>query len=256
MVVWNEKILVATFDAIHCLDFSLRHLGKISNERFCDIHEFQVTDEGIVAASTRMDAVVWCDWRGNVNRVWRATEDPLLAERDLGVPHIPRKTNSDWRALYPADNPTHLNCVSFLGPDVLVALHNQGLLWNIDSGRIHHDARPFGASKTHNHQRLQDGSIVLNDTRSGKFLRFLAGSTTCIDVSAPGVCANRPRGLSSPWAVDHGWLRGFSLFDEHRVILGQCPASLVTLNTETKRIERVLRLSDDWRVSVNGLALF
>lgn len=214
------------------------------------------THEGIVAASTRMDSVVWCDWGGKVNRVWCATEDPLLTQGDLGVPHIRRETNSDWRSLYPAENPTHLNCVSFLGADVLVALHNQAILWNIDSGNIHHDARPFSASKTHNHQRLQDGSIVLNDTRSGKFLRFMAGATTCIDVSAAGVSANRPTGLSAPWAVEHGWLRGFSLIDPHRVILGQCPACLVTLNAETKKIERVLRLSEDWRVSVNGLALF
>ena len=247
VVVQRGSIYVATFDAIHCFDASLRHIESITNERLCDIHEFQVTDQWFIVTSTRMDAVVWCDRSSSVKRVWCATEDPVLTASDLNIAFLPRSTDSDWRALYPKDNPTHLNAVSIYGADVLVALHNQGVLWNIGAGAIHHDARGMNASKTHNHQQMDDGSIVLNDTRNGKFYRITGEASVCIDVSEPGIATDRPAGLSAEWAVHHGWLRGFATLDSRRVLVGQCPASLVILDVETQSIERVIRLSSDWK---------
>ena len=246
---------VATFDAIHTYDERLRCCGSVSCDRFCDIHEFAVSDEGFLVTCSRMDALTWCDRSGRVDRLWCATEDAALLAAGLGIPPIARTREHDWRSLYPPDNPTHLNAVSCDGQRTLVALHNQGVMWSVEEGRVWHDARPVGAGKTHNHTRLDDGRVVLNDTLHGMFFKWNGADPVVIDVSAPGRCPARPTALSAPWAVEHGWLRGLASLAEDHVLVGQCPAKLVVLDLQCGAIARVIPLHDDWRVSVNGLAI-
>lgn len=250
----EDKIYVATFDTIHVLDAQLRTVEQVTSDRFCDIHEFAVAKAGFVVTSTRMDAVIWCDLSGSVSRVWCATEDESLLSSGLEIPRIPRDRQCDWRAMYPSDNPTHLNAISFSGCSTLVGLHNQGVLWDIDGKSISHDAREVNARKTHNHIRLSDGRVIVNDTASGRLIQWHQDRSVSIDLSQPGVCPDRPHGLNASWAIKHGWLRGLVEMEDGRFLAGQCPAAIIIVDKEFDHIEKVVRLHDDWRVSVNGLA--
>jgi len=249
----EDKIYVATFDTIHVLDANLRSVEQVTSDRFCDIHEFSVVKAGFVVTSTRMDAVVWCDIRGSVSRVWCATEDESLLSAGLEIPRMLRDRECDWRAMYPSDNPTHLNAISFSRDSTLVALHNQGVLWDIDGESIWHDAREAEARKTHNHIRLSDGRIIVNDTSHGRLIQWDQDRWVSIDLSQPGVCPDRPRGLSASWAIEHGWLRGLVEMGDGRFLAGQCPAAIIIVDKQLNHIEKIVRLHHDWRVSVNGL---
>lgn len=248
-------IHVATFDSIFSLDRDLRLLDQVTSDRFCDIHEFSVSKAGFVVTSTRMDAVVWCDPSGALERIWCATEDESLLSADIGIPKIVRDRDCDWRACYPNENPTHVNAVSFNGSATLAALHNQGVLWDIDGKSIFHDARTADAGKTHNHIRLGDGRVVVNDTAHGRLVQWEGANQVSIDLSEPGICPKRPDGLSAPWAIEHGWLRGLAETRDGRFLAGQCPAAIIVVGRNLDRIEKIVRLHDDWRVSVNGIAV-
>lgn len=255
VAVRGDRVYVATFDAVHVLDFDLKPVGVITCDRFCDIHEFLATEDELIVTSTRMDAVVWCSYSGQASRVWCATEDCDLLATFPEIVHLPRCRTTDWRAQYPDVNPTHLNSLSLGDGRTLVGLHNQAVLWCVEEGRAWHDARVVGAGKTHNHLREPDGGVVLNDTLNGLFFRWRDDHVVRIDVSGPGFSAERPEGLSAPWAVRHGWLRGFTAIGRDKVVVGQCPARLVVLGLDSEAIERVIPLHNDWRVSVNGIAV-
>ncbi len=253
VVVDRDLVHVAGHDAIHVFDLDLNMIGRVSCDRFCDLHEFLVIGDHYVVTSTHADAVVWCDFQGTVLRVWIATMDERVVDCFPGVERLERHF-TDWRGAYPRPNPTHLNALSECDGTMLVALHHQAVLWDIDAGCVFHDARSLGAGKTHNHVLMQ-GVVLLNDTSRGLVFRVKEHGTKIVDTSAYGLCAMRPKAISAPWAVHHGWLRGLAMLEPDRVLVGQCPASLLCVDFESERVVDVLQISEDWRWAVHGIAV-
>lgn len=256
VVAVAEHVHVATFDAIHILNTDLQLCGHVRSRYFCDLHEFAVTGSGgYVVTCARMDALVWCDSSGRIQRVWGALEDKHLLECFPELLHTALRHDTDWRSRYPEKNPTHLNAVSLHCGDTLVALHNQAVLWSVEGCRIWHDARSHTSGKTHNHVVLDDGTVCLNDTLHGRFIWWRDGKACELDLSRYGIAAERPQAISAPWAVAHGWLRGLARYGVNDFLVGQCPASLIQINLGTVGVRRVYQLDHDWRVSVHGIAV-
>jgi len=247
---------VATCDAIHILTPGLERVETISNEHFCDLHEFIRSPTGYVATSTRMDSVVWCTANGVTEKVWAATDDVALRLVAPEVEPGPRPAERDWRKLFPRHNPTHLNAVSHVNGMTLVGLHKQGFVWSIESSSVFHDARHLSVGSTHNHQCHEDGGVSLNDTGSGRFLHWRPGAEVCsVSLSRYGHSVERPAALNVPAAVAHGWLRGLARVGEGYWLVGQCPAKLLVVGLQEMRVTRVYPIDADWRVSVHGIGV-
>lgn len=259
-VIYSDgQVHVATCDAIHILTLQLDLVETISNEHFCDLHEFIMSATGYIATSTRMDSVVWCAFSGVTERVWVAPDDTALRMATiapLGVEDVVRPAERDWRKLFPRRNLTHLNAVSSVKGMTLVGLHKQAVLWSIEAGSVFHDARHISAASTHNHQCHEDGSVSLNDTGNGRFLHWQNGAKLCsVNLSHYGRCLERPETLNIPAAVAHGWLRGLARVGEDYWLVGQCPAKLLVIGLREKRVLRVYPIDADWRVSVHGICI-
>ncbi len=256
VVCSDGHIHVATCDAIHVLTPDLDRVEAISNNYFCDLHEFIRSPTGYVATSTRVDSVVWCMLNGATEKVWVATDDPALRLAVPGMENVARPAEGDWRKLFPRHNATHLNAVSNVDGMTLVGLHKQAILWSIEKQSAFQDARHLLAGNTHNHQCHSDGSISLNDTRNGRFLHWQTGGELCsVSLSHFGRCLERTAALNVPAAVAHGWLRGLARLGERYFLVGQCPAKLLVVGLQERRVMRVYPIDVDWRVSVHGIGI-
>ena len=256
VVCSGGHVHVATCDAIHILTPDLECVETISNEYFCDLHEFIRSRTGYIVTSTRVDSVVWCSESGATNELWVATDDPALRLAAPGMELVARPAERDWRRVFPRRNSTHLNAVSSVNGMTLVGLHKQAVLWSIEGSSVFHDARYLSAGSTHNHQCHEDGSISLNDTGSGRFLHWQSGAKLCsVSLSHYGRCLERPAALNVPAAVAHGWLRGLARVGEGYWLVGQCPAKLLVVDAQEGRVVRVYPVDADWRVSVHGISV-
>ena len=256
VVCSGGHIHVATCDAIHVLTPELERVETISNKCFCDLHEFIKTPTGYVVTSTRVDSVVWCSESGATNKVWVATDDPALRLAVPGMELVARPAERDWRRVFPRRNSTHLNAVSSVNGMTLVGLHKQAVLWSIEGSSVFHDSRYVSAGSTHNHQCHEDGSISLNDTGSGRLLHWQPGTELCsVGLSDYGRCRERPPALNVPVAVAHGWLRGLARVDRNYCLVGQCPAKVLVVGLQERRVVRVYPIDADWRVSVHGIGV-
>jgi len=256
VVCSDGHIHVATCDAIHVLTPELEHVETISNEHFCDVHEFIKYPTGYVVTSTRVDLVVRCSESGATNNVWVATDDPALRLAVPGMELVARPLERDLRKVFPRRNSTHLNAVSRVNGMTLVGLHKQAVLWSIEGSSVFHDARELSVRNTHNHQCHEDGSVSLNDTGSGRFLHWQPGVEVCtVGLSHYGRCVERPAALCIPEALAHGWLRGLARLGGSYWLVGQCPAKLVAVDLQQRRVVRVYPIDADWRVSVHGIAV-
>lgn len=256
VVCLDGYIHVATCDAIHVLTPDLKQIEMISNEHFCDLHEFVMSSAGYVVTSTRMDSVVWCNINGLVDKTWVATEDNALRLALPTVQPMDIPEDKDWRKLFPRRNPTHLNAVSVINGMTLVGLHKQGVLWSIESQSVYHDARHLSVGNTHNHQCDEDGCISLNDTANGRFLHW-RGQTApySVNLSQFGRCVDRPMALNVPASVAHGWLRGLARVNQWSFIVGQCPAKLLVVDVRESQVSQIYPINPDWRVSVHGISV-
>jgi len=254
VTLFRDEVFVAAHDSIYRYDRKLtRLIGRVSCRRFNDLHEFLVNDKEIVVTCATANAVVWATHDGGINRVWSPLEDLSIRDSFPDIPNGRTEDAEDWRMVYFESDPTHLNSIS-INPSGghLVGLHRQAVLWNVEAGKIHHDARPIGASLTHNHVFL-NGCNYINDTGSGQLYRISGKECFSLDLSMFGISENRPANECSATAMKHGWLRGLAPVDQRRVIVGQCPASLVVVDFENRAVESVIHLSDDWRWSVHGI---
>lgn len=256
-VVYSDgHVHVATCDAIHVLTPGLDLVETISNEYFCDLHEFIRSPAGYVVTSTRMDSVVWCTASGATDKVWVATDDPALQLLAAGVERVARSPEADWRKVFPRRNSTHLNAVSSVRGMTLVELHKQAVLWSIEGSSVFHDARQHLAGSTHNHRCHEDGSVSMNDTGNGRFLHWQPGADLLsVNLSDYGRCLERPAALNVPAAVAHGWLRGLARVEEGYWLVGQCPAKMLVVGLQERRVMRVYPIDSDWRVSVHGIGV-
>jgi hypothetical protein len=254
VVFADGHVHVATCDTIHVLTPDLGRVETISNEYFCDLHEFMKSPTGYVVTSTRVDSVVWCGENGATNKVWVATDDPALRLADFGIEHVAPPAERDWRRVFPKRNSTHLNAVSSVNGMTLVGLHKQGVLWSIEGGAVFHDARHLSPGNTHNHQCHEDGSVSMNDTGNGRFLHWQPGGELCsVGLSHYGSCLERPASLNVPVALAHGWLRGLARVGKSYWLVGQCPAKLLVVGLQERCVVRVYPIDADWRVSVHGI---
>lgn len=174
---YNDRLIYLSHggNKIGLFDKLLSHNTDISHPYLNDTHSVNLSDRGILIASTGVDAIVELDFKGNLLFEWFAMEHGYLADPKGRVRKIDK--NFDHRSSqYPTlSHTTHLNSVIYAGKTdyfnetILCVLFHQGEILAIDRKTGEHEIAIKGLNHPHSIYKLKDGYIV-SDTQNNRVL--------------------------------------------------------------------------------------
>jgi hypothetical protein len=256
------EVLVGTYHSILLFDPELNPKGRITNPLFVNLHEMCWDGEDIWVSSTTIDAAVKVDRHGQTVATWWPREDSRLRRR-FGLEPMPIDKRADNRLQFlhaelgQKPHHTHLNCISRWGDRTFALLNRLGALVQMEpeTAVIVEDERLRGS---HSARITPDGreiviccsfhkSLVWYELSSGRRVRELDL------LRFPEIQELGRRHPDQPFNRSI-FVRGLSLVDSNRYLVGISPAAILEIDPEKERLTDLFQYSADVGDAVHGIA--
>lgn len=256
LAFYNNRLYAATFDKILVYNPKLELRDIIFNQYVIGHHEIQVDDTGIWCCSTPLDGVIKLSHTGDMIDGVFLGERKLLARNGTRVLPRDRSRNylaeaeMDESAVAHFDEQYHVNTVtSQANGETHAFCCNYGYLLSVKP-RLRFVAIMPQLVSAHNVQVVGD-YIFANNTLAKCFEIYARSKPKGpplhrIEIHGPEA------GQSRQFATE-GWVRGMCWLSDDLLVVGTSPASLVSINLRTFKIEDRMTLETDVRHAVHDL---
>lgn len=257
--IWNNEVVLATYDSLHFYSPELVLQRSISNELYCGIHEIVAAEEGIWISSTGIEAVILIN---PVNgEVIRKHVIPHIDGFTQSAPFVPKRNidlNGDFSSfIYSrSEMATHVNCVSPFDGNTYALLSNLGavvqlepkselILQDVELQQPHNIVFANGKIISNNSGQ-QTGNIY--DLESNKLERKIDLNKLSLKMKKLGSILKGMIKISTL-----GWLRSMAIPRNNSLLVGIFPFGISEVDLSTDKLIKTVKLSDYINNSIHGL---
>lgn len=274
--MYEGQLITGTYSDIRFLNLDLEEKASFSHPYLSGVHGISVNNDRIWVSSCNNDAVLCFDGRGNLLEHRFLVEDRELMD---AVGQEPEQVDPemDFRktAIPYKQQLFHVNHVQENGEQLLVSLHKQGWIWDLNNAQLVVDV---DSSSIHDAQQ-RNNAYVVNDTQNNKLKIFderkrlksqpvvravnhrpisriiqevpsRAKKFLIKTVNKLAVLMNRP---FPEYNCKTDWLRGIGFIDETKLLVGSSPASVLKVDIAHDEVTSCIPLSNDICEAVFGI---
>jgi len=281
----NGDLVVATYHSLHIYDPDLNLKRKISHPLFVGLHEICKKQNLICVSATAIDGVICVDSDGRLQESWWPRENEFLQNHlDIGPLAIDKSVDNRLRFLngghLASKSHLHLNAVAQNDGKLFALFGKRGLVYNLsDQNIVIENKGEFGFHNLvvsndriftlhtrkrtlliYNHSGLLEKAIHLLKfkevadiyKKSGgpnlsllKFFKYIPFSK---QIEKSGGFLSRQKAAATLF------VRGFSLLDQNRALIGFSPATIIEIDYEKEILLDYFQYSENISVAPHGLA--
>jgi len=281
----DGNLVVATYHSLHIYDQDLNFKRKISHPLFVGLHEICKKENLICVSATAIDGVICVDTDGILQESWWPRENDFL-QRHLDIGPLSIDKSVDNRLLFlngthlASKSHLHLNAVAQNDGKLFALFGKRGVVYNLsDQNIIIENKGDFGFHNLivsnnriftiHTRKRTlliynHDGSLVKGIDllkfkevadiykKSGgpnlTLVRFFKYFPFARQIEKSGGFLSRQKAAATLF------VRGFSLLDQNRALIGFSPAAIIEIDYEKEVLLDYFQYSEDISVAPHGLA--
>lgn len=282
----DGDLVVATYHSLHIFDQDLNFKRKISHPLFVGLHEICKKQDLFCVAATAIDGVICVDADGILEESWWPRENDFL-QSHLDIAPLSIDKSADNRLLFlnekhlASKSHLHLNAVAQNDGNLFALFGKRGVVYNLsDQSIIIENKGDFGFHNLvvsnnriftiHTRKRTlliytHTGSLV----KAINLLRFKQVAGIYKKSGGPNLTLlkffkyfpfakriEKSSGfLSRQKAAAALFVRGFSLLDQNRALIGFSPATIIEIDYEKEILLDFFQYSEDISIAPHGLAV-